>query len=146
MIYLNCIKYTIPIVSLTSWNGFVIYNFSNMTIRPYRRWLKYFYATVEWICCIDRWLSMLTYGFLYGSVRLPNHTFSHTCALGTETYHYIREENGDISVICDYVALNLFTFKGTTILMESHKSKITIKESQLHSIICKSIKKVLNIV
>lgn len=118
-------------------------NFTNTTIRPYRRWLRYFYATVEWVHSIDRWLSMLTYGYLQGSIRLPNHTFSHTSTLGTVTYHYIREINGEISVVCDYISLNLFTFKGITILMESPKSKITLKESQLRYLIREAIKKAL---
>ena len=118
-------------------------NLCNTTIRPYRRWLKLFYATVEWIGDIDKWLSMLSYGYVFGSVRLPNHTFIHTCGLGSITYHFIRQD-GDIAVMCDHISLNPFVYKGTTIFMETlHKNHIILKESQLHQIIRVTIQRIL---
>lgn len=120
-------------------------NFCNMTIRPYRRWLKYFYATVEWIGEIDKWLSMLSYGYISGSIRHPNHTFTHTCRLGSVTYHFVRQDNGDIGVMCDHLSLNPFTYNRTTILMETSHRKIVLKEFQLRNLIRECIDKVLNI-
>ena len=64
-------------------------NFCNMTLRPYQRWLRYFYATVQWIHEIDQWLSLLTYGYIYGSILLPNAQYQHSSSLGTLTYQKI---------------------------------------------------------
>lgn len=122
-------------------------NFCNTTIRPYSRWLKYFYATTKWIQEIYQWLSQLTYGYVDNSISLGNQ-YQHTCPLGSLTYQLIRDINGEVIVLVTNVRFNPFVFKKTRILMENFRNNkiLKISESQLRRLIRESIKKVLNII
>lgn len=118
-------------------------NFCNMTLRPYQRWLRYFYATVQWIHEIDQWLSLLTYGYIYGSILLPNAQYQHSSSLGTLTYQKIKGLDGKTIVLVTNISFNPFIYKRTRILMEKRVLRVT--NSKLQQIIEESIKKVLNI-
>ena len=123
-------------------------NLCNMSIRPYNRWLQYFYATTKWIRETNQWFSLLTYGYIDGSISIGNQ-YQHVDALGSLTYQRIKDINGQIIIVVTNVHFNPYTFNRTRILMEFvHKrvDTINISEIQLRNIIKESIKKVLNII
>lgn len=124
-------------------------NFCDTTIQPYNKWLKYFYATVQWVRQIYQWLSLLTYGFINGS-QLQNNQYQYSDQLGIISYQRMRDANNNLKILVTNIQFNPYTFQKTTILMEnkqySNKIVYHLKESQLRTMIRESIRKVLNII
>lgn len=116
-------------------------NLGNTTL-SYQKWRILFANTVQWIRQIFSWFSLFSYGWVNGSMILPNNLYRIECEYGTATYRIQKDVNGEIFVLIEHITFKPFG----AMVMESKKNVISVTESQLRRIIRESIKKVLNII